>query len=251
MKKLHILLTVVLLISSQAFASYLVVLTNGTRYRAKSKWTITNGRATIPLENGTSLQLDPALIDVAKTNQVNASGLGDSKVLAVAEQAPVNNEGQQVSPLGSMTKLRKPTSATTSSPTPASNSKSPPGASVAPPVAPSGHGGVGNEVISKFSQAYENTGLFDANVTSSQAGRLRVEVTADNEDKVFKVISATAWMLVHAPQTTGVQLDMVDLFMKTINGGAAGRFQMTSADARSIDTKQMKIEDYFVNKVIF
>lgn len=247
MKKLHILFTVVLLISSQAFATYLVVLKDGTRYKAKSKWTISNGKAIIALENGTSLQLDPALIDTAATKQVNAAGMGDVKVLAVEEQ-PKESQ-QQVSPLGSMTKLRKlpPATTTPAAPTPKSAPAAPtPDAAVAPVG-----GSVDGDVISKFVAAYENTGLYDANVTSKQRGHLRVELTADSEDKVFKAISATAYMVVHVPQTTGVQLEMVELFMKTINGGSAGRFQMSSADAAAIDSKQMKIENYFVNKVIF
>src|SRR5512140_2060901 len=122
MKKRHILFTVVLLVCSQAFATYLVVMKDGTRYRAKSKWTVSNGKAIIPLENGTSLQLEPSLIDTAATNQVNAAGLGDVKVLAV-EETPKQSQ-QQVSPLGSMTKLRKLPPATTSTSAPAS--KTPP-----------------------------------------------------------------------------------------------------------------------------
>lgn len=247
MKKLHILFTVILLVSSQAFATYLVVMKDGTRYRAKSKWTMSGGKAMIPLENGTTLQVDPTLIDTAKTNQLNAAGLGDVKVLAVEEQTP--EQTKQVSPLGSMTKLRNLPPATATQTTPsqkAPTSPTTPEISVAP-----GGGSVDGDVISKFVAAYENTGLYDANVTSKQSGHLRVELTADNEDKVFKAISATAYMLVHVPQTTGVQLQMVELFMKTINGGSAGRFQMSSGDAAAIDSKQMKIENYFVNKVIF
>lgn len=246
MKKLHILFTVVLLVSAQAFATYIVVMKDGTRYRAKSKWTVSNGKATIALENGTSLQLDPSLIDVPKTIQVNESGLGDVKVLAVEEQ-PQQSKSQEVSPLGSMTKLRNlPPASTGTSGASQKNSASPAPVSVAPTGT-----AVGGDVIRKFIAAYENTGLYDAAVTSNQTGKLRVELTADNEDKVFKAISATAYMLVHVPESTGTQLTMVELFMKTINGGAAGRFQMSADDARAIDTKQTKIENYFVNKVLF
>ena len=50
---------------------------------------------------------------------------------------------------------------------------------------------------------------------------------------------------------TGAQVDMVELFMKTTMGGAAGRFQMNRLDAQSLDSKQMTREEYFIHKVIY
>jgi hypothetical protein len=44
---------------------------------------------------------------------------------------------------------------------------------------------------------------------------------------------------------------MVELFMATIKGGAAGRFQMTMADAEAIDKKQVSLQAYFVTNVLY
>ena len=49
----------------------------------------------------------------------------------------------------------------------------------------------------------------------------------------------------------GAQVDMVELFMKTTTGGAAGRFQMSRLDAQTLDSKQMSREEYFIRKVIY
>jgi hypothetical protein len=43
----------------------------------------------------------------------------------------------------------------------------------------------------------------------------------------------------------------VELFMKTTTGGAAGRFQMSRADADALLNKKVKREDYFITKVIY
>ena len=67
MKKVIVLSFVVLMTASASFATYIVVLTNGNRYRATEHWTISGGKAIIHKEDGTTLQLDPTLIDVAKT----------------------------------------------------------------------------------------------------------------------------------------------------------------------------------------
>ena len=110
---------------------------------------------------------------------------------------------------------------------------------------------LGNEVTSKFGRAYENVGLFDAVITSTEPARIRVELTADNEDKVFNAMTATAYLMVHLPVLNGTRIDMVELFMKTINGGSAGRFQMTQADAKSLDSKLLTPPMYFVQKVLY
>ena len=39
------------------------VLKDGSRYRAREKWTISNGRALITLETGEVMQIEPSLID--------------------------------------------------------------------------------------------------------------------------------------------------------------------------------------------
>ncbi|HEY8133920.1 MAG TPA: hypothetical protein VII12_18730, partial [Thermoanaerobaculia bacterium] len=56
-----------LLISAQAFATYFVVLKDGTQLRAKAKWTVANGKAIVQLENGNTMALDPNSIDAAKS----------------------------------------------------------------------------------------------------------------------------------------------------------------------------------------
>ncbi|HWW60571.1 MAG TPA: hypothetical protein VN181_04305, partial [Thermoanaerobaculia bacterium] len=80
---------------------------------------------------------------------------------------------------------------------------------------------------------------------------MRAELTVDSEDKVFNAVTATSFLMVRNAGVTGAQIDMVELFMKMTNGGAAGRFQMTRADAQALNEKTLSVQDYFVRKVIY
>lgn len=243
-----------LLVAAQAMANYVVVLKSGTRYRAKSKWTVVNGKAMVNLENGSTIQLDPALIDEAMSEQVTSLGLGDAHIISSGQ--PTDTAPQKPKPsLGSMTHLR-PMPGTTTPPTtaPATTKASPrPDTPSSPPPLPANTTGarLGDDVIQKFTQAYENVGIFEQKITSTGPGSLRVELTADNEEKVFNAISATSFLIVHNAGIAGVNMEMVELFMKTTTGGAAGRFQMSRADADALDKKTISQQDYFIRKVIY
>ena len=70
------------LIAAQAFASYVIIMKDGTRYRAKAKWAVVNGQAVAALENGATIALDPKLIDEKKSDEISALGMGDVHVIA-------------------------------------------------------------------------------------------------------------------------------------------------------------------------
>ncbi|MCM2313840.1 MAG: hypothetical protein NDJ92_01635 [Thermoanaerobaculia bacterium] len=237
-----------LLMPVLSFASYTVVMRDGQRYRAKEKWTIVNGKAIFTLENGQSMSLDPKLIDQAESEKVNAQALGGARVLATSQAPPPTKTS--ASPLGSIT--IKPatgsTAATTRTPAAASTR------SVAPSAVSTATGStnLSNNVVQLFSQAYENVGLFDAKVVGNGANRLHITMTADNEDQVFKAISATAFMMTKVHGATQERVETIDLFLTTINGGSGGKFQMTLADATDLaEDTQNKWKDYFIRKVIF
>lgn len=227
-----------------SFASYTVVMKDGQRYRAKQKWVVSGGKAIITLESGQTLSLDPKLINVEESEKVNSQGLGGARVIATS-QDPAKS-APQASPLSSIT-IKKGGSPAAAPPTPgASPSKAP---STGPAT---GSTNLSNNVIQLFSDAYENVGFFDSKIVGNGPNRLQVTMTADNEDQVYKALSATAFMMTKIPTATGEKVEVIDLFLRTINGGSGGRFQMTQTDAADLahDT-QNKWKDYYVRKVIF
>lgn len=237
-----------MLISAQAFATYYVVLKNGTQYKAKAKWTVVNGKALVQLENGQTLQLDPALIDEAKSEQVTKSGLGDAKIIDLNPQLPATTTATKQPSLGAAIKLRKLPAQQSPQETPKADT-----AAAAPLPAPpvSSRALLSQEVREKFARAYENVGIFEQTITPTGPSSLRAELTADSEDKVFNAISATSFLIVRNAGVPGVQVDVVELFMKTTTGGSSGRFKMTREDAEALDKKQISQQEYFVRKVLY
>src|SRR3954469_14880064 len=238
MKKSWIAAALVTLAATQLLASYWVVMKDGTRYEAKSKWTVANGKAMITLTNGNVLSLDPNTIDVAKSEQVTRLGGGE---LFGVEQTPATSA--EKSTLGNAIRLRKLPPSQSAAPAPAAPVE-------APPVIEPGTG-LGADVISKFERAFENVGIFEHKLISTGPHSLRADLTADNEDKVFNTLTATAFLMMHNAGVTGVQIDAADLFMKTTTGAAAGRFHVTREDAQALDSKAITPQNYFILKVLF
>jgi hypothetical protein len=229
-------------VAVQALADYTVVLRDGTRYKAKQKYTIQNGKALIHLTSGQTLQVDPNLIDVAKSEQITKLGVNANIVdLNTNMPAGVAPPPQQPS-LGDQVRLRQRSAPKTTTP---------PTATPAPPPVSTGAGSLPPRVIDTFDKAYENVSIFEKKITSSGPRSLRAEVTVDTEDHVFNAISATSFLISRNAGMDNVQIDMVELFMKTTTGGAAGRFQMTRADAEALMNRSISQQDYFVRKVIY
>jgi hypothetical protein len=239
MKKIAILFLFAALIASPFFATYIVVLHDGTRYSAKEKWTIVGGKAIIRLQSGQSIQIDPALIDQAKSEEATRLGYGMAPVIDLnpGQTAPEPKATQPS--LGSQIRLRKPGTTETQAPEPAA------------PVVTAEAELIAPEILHKFELAYENVGIFDRKITSTRPNSIRVELTVDTEERVFNAISATSFLMVRNAGSDTVTIETVELLMKMTNGGAAGRFKMTRADAEAIDKRAISQQDYFVRRVLY
>lgn len=244
MKKSLTVVAFATLLSSQAFANYTIVLKDGTHYNAKTKWTIQNGKAFVTLESGSTMTINPNEIDVAKTDEVNKLDMGNVTVLGHEQQA-VPSAAKQAPTLGQMVKMRRQQQP---QPTP-------------PPATPSTHGtapaapspvadNLDPRLKDTFERAYENVGIFEHKLTGTNRS-VRVQLVADSEEKVFNAISATAFLIARNAGIDNLQIDLVELYMATTTGGAAGRFQINRADADSINNKAISLQDYFVRKVIY
>lgn len=250
MRKHSFFATVVLLLAAvNVSAAYIVVLKNGTRYRAAERWTVQNGKAMVKLENGTVLQFDPALIDVRASEQANRSGLGDAKVLVTPGSAPAKSSPAAGPSLGALSRGRagqvpRPNAPVTAAPPKAETSRP---LSTTPATADRS----AEEFVAKLQQAYENVGIFEYSVASSGPAVVRAELVADSEDQVFKAISATAFVMANVPLADGRKTEAVELYMKTVRGGSAGRFKMEQPDAVAISSKQKTWQAFFVEKVLF
>jgi len=250
MKRSVLLFALASLIAGQAFARYVVVLKDGARYNAKAKWTVVNGKAIVNLENGQSIQLDPSLIDVPKSEQATKLGY-NATVIDLNPNLPQNqSSGSQQPSLGDTIKLR-----------PRANNARQPAAKAAAPAAaptptPAVSGAMPQRVIDTFERAYDELRIFERKIEPTGPSSLRATLTVDTEERVFQAISATSFLIMKNAGVQGTQIDVVELFMKTTIGGSSGRFHMTRADAEAIDkaqgpTRQAMLQDYYVRKVIY
>jgi hypothetical protein len=232
------------LAATAAFAEYIIVLRDGRSFEARAKWKVVDGKAIFELKDGRRMQLDPSLIDVQASETATRSGLGDAKVLQMAQPPTATSRKNQPS-LGSIAAIRKTQQETAP---PQAKAAAPASAQSAAPDEPAAVAGIVDSMVAeKFNAAYENVGLFERKLSLSEAGRLRIDLMADNEDQVFKAISATAFVFANVPSS----YSGVDLFLRTVNGGSAGRFQMSKQDAAALANKQMEWFDYYVKNVIF
>lgn len=223
--------------TTQAFAVYWVVLRDGTKYKAKAKPVIANGRATLALANGEVLTFDPNLIDWQKSEATTKSGLGDATILGTQQQLQPAAPSTQTSSLSGIHLRKQPT---TPAPTPAPA-----------PEAPATNSSIDPVVISNFERAFENVGIFEHTVKATGPHAIRADLTCDNEEKVFNALSAAAFLIMHDAGVPGTKIDEVELYMKTTTGGAAGRFKMSRADAEALDSKKITRQDYFIHNVLF
>lgn len=244
MKKSLTLFVFATLLSANAFATYIVVMKDGTRYNAKQKWTLVNGKALIVLETGQTMQVDPAFIDVPKSEQLTKMGITSAGIVDLNTNLPgaPSNAPKQPS-LGSSIKLRTPAQQKAAAQQQAATTPA--------PAASSGSGGMSPAVIDKFERAYDNMSIFERKIVSTGAHSLRAELTVDTEDRVFNAISATSFLMVKNAGVEGAKIDSVELFMKTPTGGSAGRFQMSRADAEALTNRTLSQQDYFVRNVIY
>ena len=245
MKKTLTVLAFASLLASSAFAEYIVVLKDGTRLRAKAKWTLQGGKAVIRLHNGQTVQMNPNEIDVAKSEEVTKAGMGDVNIISLDANAQGTQQKQarpQDSLAAQVRAMRRPPAGTTQ---PAATTKA-----SAQPVTPAP---VADELDARvkdmFERAFENVGIYERKLSGTNKN-IRADVTADNEDRVFNALSATAFLVGRNAGVDGLTIEKVDLFMRTTNGGAAGRFQMSRADAEAINAKTISIQEYFVRKVL-
>lgn len=233
------------LAATAAFAEYIVVLRDGRTFEAREKWKVVNGKAIFQLTDGRRMQLDPSLIDVPASERATRSGLGDAKVIEMAPQSAAPPSRKNQPSLGSIASIRKPQQeAPAPVPAPASAAAR---KSAAPDEPAAVSGTVDSVIAEKLNAAFENVGLFERKLSLSEAGRLRIDLMADTEDQVFKAISATAFVFTNVPSN----YSGIDLFLRTLNGGSAGRFQMSREDAAALANKRVEWFDYYVKNVIF
>jgi hypothetical protein len=245
MRKTVAFLALAALVATPLLADYTVVLKDGTRYQAQAKWTMQGQKALVKLKSGQSLLIDPALIDVARSEQLTKLGMGAStSVISQDTPQATAPEPQRTQPtLGDAVRMRGRGAFGGQS-----QAADPATPAVSKPLVVADQ--LDARLKENFERAYENVGIYEHKLSGTNRN-VHAELTADSEEKVFNSLSATAFLMVRNAGVSGLQIEVVEVFLKTTTGGAAGRFQMNRADADAVYGKKMGLPEYFVRRVIY
>lgn len=231
-----------LLVVAPALFAYVVKLKDGSLVFARAPYTVKGTRAIITLENGTVTQIDLEKIDVPGTEKYNRENFGNVIAIDTPQEkvfrmpTPVRESNN---PLQDLIKekrghLDRPT------PGPAGM---PPGA-----FARSAAAQPDPIVQAAFAHVFEGTGQSQYRVTNHR-GKTRLLATADSEQAVFDMLSASARAVLAAAERG--RSAPVEIVLTTASGESAGTFEMTAAAAKLVVDRVVSVQDYFVRNVIF
>ena len=229
------------LLASSAFA-YVVKLKDGSLVFARAPYTVKGKRAIITLENGTVTQIELDKIDVPGTEKYNRENFGN----VISIDAPEEKPRQLPTPIPRSTKplgdLVRPRQTGLGLPTPG------PAASTRPGASAEARQAVDPGVQAAFSRVFEETGIIRYRM-SAERGKTRLSATANSEQEVFNVLSASARAITEAASRG--RAATIEIVMTTASGEAAGTLEMTPEQAKLLASRGTTVQDYFVKNVIF
>ncbi len=239
-KRIFILGFVLALAASAAFA-YNIKLKDGSIIFARSKYEVKGTKAIITLQNGTITQIDLSTIDVEGTEQYNKENPGN--VIALTQEGAsreINIPVLKPPPTVSLQEVIRQRKTRLNAPPAKSAESSEAGAGTSwQPVEPSVEGA--------FRKVLDGAAITQYRLTAYR-GKLRLLATANSEEAVFNLLSASARALSDLQERGKPSL--VDIVLTTAAGDPAGSFEMSSEQARQIVNGSVSVADYFVKKVI-
>lgn len=243
MKKLFFLL---FLIFSLSIFSYVIYLKDGSTYTAKEKYKVENGKAIITLTNGTIISIDLNLIDTKKTEEANKSGIDSAIILDNVKTTPsIPNDSKKPS-LGDIVKPKSKTEVKKITIGPGKSK-------VKEKEIEEGEKQYEDEAVRKsIGTVLDNVYLFEHSVLQgSKPDSVKIIVTTDNEKDVFNSLTAVAKATVELYDNGKKSLSNVEIYLKTISGAPAGRFNADISTMRDLATGNLTPQQFFVKYVLF
>lgn len=240
MKRILLVSLAALVLAASSALAYNVKLKDGSIIFARARYEVKGNKAIITLQNGTVTQIDLSTIDVAGTEQYNKENPGN--VIALVEEGaskelnvPVLKPPPTVS-LQDVIRQRK-TRLNAPPAKPAEGSE----------AAATSWQPVESSVEAAFRTVLDGAGITQYRLTAYR-GKVRLLATANSEEAVFNMLSASARALTELLERGKPTL--VDIVITTSAGDPAGSFEMNSEQARQLVNGSVGVADYFVKKVI-
>jgi hypothetical protein len=233
-----------LLAAGGAFA-YVVVMKDGSKVFARTRYSVKGSNAIITLENGNITQIPVSQIDVPGTDRYNKENVGNVIAISTPEEKELQTPqatGKKRENLEQFIQQRKQQELTAP---PAQPARTAAPAPTAPGSAPAG-GTTGTPLIDREAEAI----FTEANITQYRLSPgPRVAIIASEEDAVFRAINAAAKLIVSlgsAGKATALDVSIV-----SASGEDGGKFKMTPDNARGLTEGSETASEFFVKRVIF
>lgn len=224
------------LILARDAAAYVVVLKDGSKILARSKYEVKGSNAIITLENGNITQIPLSKVDVPGCDTYNKNIGGNAIELEGAQNAVI-------APPPSSSKAVKLQNYIKQNNTQMNLPQRPaPGA--ARPAAKE-TGSADPFVVREAARIFGADGITQYKVAPGP----RVTIVAENEDGVFKVMM-TAARLAQDLTATGKAKELA-VEIVAVDGSDAGRFRMNAENVKNLTEGSVTTSEYFVNNVIF
>jgi len=241
MKRFFLLLIILGL--SGILLPYVIYLKNGSTYQAKEKYRVDKGMAIITLTNGTVISVDARLIDAAKTEQANKSGIDADMILdsgGTTTQTPTpkaTSLGQIAKGAGALSSPNNLGASTTKAAGPGKSKDAE----------------FGDESVRRaFAKIFENVNLFEYKIVQgSSPSTIRINMTTDNEKDIFNALTASARVMNELKTLNKTSVTALELYLSTTSGAAAGRFTFGMDMAKTLADGGIPVEQFFIEQVLF
>ncbi len=242
MKRIALVSLVALVCATAGALAYNVKLKDGSIIFARSKYEVKGKKAIITLQNGTVTQIDLDTIDIPGTEQYNKENPGNVIALpppgSQTEPVPIVTP----EPTTSLQDVIRQRKVRVEAPPPKSAAR----------TEMSGAAGASWQPVDQaldfaFRKVLDGAGITQYRLANYR-GKTRLLATANTEEAVFNILSASARVLADLGNK-GKDMS-VEIVLTSSSGDSGGSFEMTSEQARLLVNGNITVADYFIKHVI-
>ena len=223
-----------------------VYMKNGSTVTTREAYTVEGEMAVLVLTNGTVSKVPLADIDVERTRAANRPGFSSAQVIEGGEAKPL--ERTPTASRQRQTRSLRDVAAERNLSARQGNQAT--AIEAAAPVvarAPLANTQVRRYLDSLYSSQQFSPQLFE----STGPGTATVRLTTDSEAKVFRGLVSTALALLTSGEKLDQELSVIELEMRSSDGGQAGDFRITRERAEALRSRQITPQDFYIRYVEF
>ncbi len=241
------LLLLIVPLTATSLLADTVYLKDGSSVTTRGSYTVEGDQAVLVLTNGAISKVPLADIDIERTRTANRPGFSTAQVIEGGEAKPLERtpsaaKRRQTQSLSDVAAERSLQAREPSQGRPSAEG----GVSVATRL-PLANGNVRQYLASLYSSQRFSAELFE----STGPGTATVRLTADSEADVFRGLVTTAVALLESGERLGQALSVLELEMRSGDGGQAGDFRITADRAQALRSRQISPQDFYIRYVEF